>query len=277
MPAMRPDRSANGIWAPRLQFHPLKRGFKEQFGFIGGGHDYFKAETDNPNAREYMTPIERDGKPVVETEYLTDAFSREACSFVRRHDKEPFFLYLAYNSPHTPLQAPKDYLERVSSIQDPIRRSYAAMICAMDDGIGRLAATLEVLKLENDTLIFFLSDNGGPTPVTHADNHPYPRREGRSLRRRNPRSLRDEVEGTSPRRRDLRIADHLVRYPSHRGRTGRGQAPHRPSDRRRESDASSYRQGFPAAARQALLAHWRREGVRGPSGELETGQDRQPD
>ncbi len=155
------------------QFHPLKRGFKEQFGFIGGGHDYFKAETDNPNAREYMIPIERDGKPVVETEYLTDAFSREACAFVRRHDKDPFLLYLAYNAPHTPLQAPQAYLDRVSSIQDPIRRKYAAMICAMDDGIGRLLATLEVLKLEKDTLIFFLSDNGGPTSVTHADNHPF--------------------------------------------------------------------------------------------------------
>ena len=155
------------------KFHPLKRGFKEQFGFIGGGHDYFKADTENPNAREYMTPIERDGNPVAETEYLTDAFSREACSFVARHAKDPFFLYLAYNAPHTPLQAPKDMLERVSAIQDPIRRSYAAMICSMDDGIGRLAAMLEVLKLENDTLIFFLSDNGGPTSVTHADNHPF--------------------------------------------------------------------------------------------------------
>jgi arylsulfatase A-like enzyme len=155
------------------QFHPMKRGFKEQFGFLGGGHDYFKAATDNPNAREYMIPIERDGKPVVETEYLTDAFSREVAAFVRRHDKDPFFLYLAYNAPHTPLQAPKAYLDRVSGIEDPLRRSYAAMICAMDDGIGRLAATLEVLKLQNDTLIFFLSDNGGPTPETHADNHPF--------------------------------------------------------------------------------------------------------
>jgi arylsulfatase A-like enzyme len=154
------------------QFHPLKRGFREQFGFIGGGHDYFKAETDDPSAREYLIPIERDGKPVAETEYLTDAFSREACAFVRRHDKDPFFLYLAYNAPHTPLQAPPAYLERVSGIQDPLRKPYAAMICAMDDGIGRLLATLEVLEIENDTLIFFLSDNGGPTPVTHADNRP---------------------------------------------------------------------------------------------------------
>jgi arylsulfatase A-like enzyme len=155
------------------KFHPLKRGFQEQFGFIGGGHDYFKADLDHPNAREYMIPIERNGQPVAESEYLTDAFTREACSFVGRHAKDPFFLYLAYNAPHTPLQAPRAYLDRVSDIKDPIRRSYAAMICALDDGVGRLAAMLEVLKLENDTLIFFLSDNGGPTPVTHADNHPF--------------------------------------------------------------------------------------------------------
>src|SRR5579883_2549612 len=102
-----------------------------------------------------MIPIERDGNPVQESEYLTDAFSREAAAFVRRHDREPFFLYLAYNAPHTPLQVPQSYLDRVSSIEDPIRRKYAAMICAMDDGIGRVLASLEVLKLENDTLIFF--------------------------------------------------------------------------------------------------------------------------
>lgn len=77
------------------KFHPLRRGFREQFGFIGGGHDYFKAETDNPKAREYLIPIERNGKPVSESEYLTDAFSREAEAFVRRHAQDPFFLYLA--------------------------------------------------------------------------------------------------------------------------------------------------------------------------------------
>ena len=155
------------------KFHPLRRGFKEQFGFIGGGHDYFKAETDNPKAREYLIPIERNGKPVVESEYLTDAFSREAESFVRRHAKDPFFLYLAYNSPHTPQEAPQKYLDRVSGITDELRHKYAAMVCCMDDGIGRLSAALDELKLNEDTLIFFLSDNGGPTPVTHADNRPF--------------------------------------------------------------------------------------------------------
>lgn len=144
------------------EFHPLKRGFSEQFGFTGGGHDYFKA---NPagETREYLVPIERDGQPVVETEYLTDALSREAAAFVRRHAARPFFLYLAYNAPHTPLQAPEKYLARFPHIEDHNRRYFAAMMAAVDDGVGRLLGTLRELKLENDTLVFFLSDNGGPT------------------------------------------------------------------------------------------------------------------
>jgi arylsulfatase A-like enzyme len=155
------------------KFHPLRRGFREQFGFIGGGHDYFQANLENPNAREYMIPIERNGKPVAESEYLTEAFSREAEAFVRRHARDPFFLYLAYNAPHTPLQVPDKYLDRVRGIADPIRRKYGAMVCAMDDGIGRLSAALDALKLNEDTVLFFLSDNGGPADVTHSDNHPF--------------------------------------------------------------------------------------------------------
>ena len=155
------------------QFHPLRRGFREQFGFIGGGHDYLKADLTNPHPREYMIPIQRNGKPVPEPDYLTDAFSREAEAFVRRHARDEFFLYLAYNAPHTPLQTPPEYLERVSRIADETRRKYAAMICAMDDGIGKLMGALAELELDRDTLVFFLSDNGGPTSVTHADNRPY--------------------------------------------------------------------------------------------------------
>ena len=99
------------------KFHPLKRGFQETFGFIGGGHDYFKAETTD-SAREYLIPIQRNGKPVEEKEYLTDAFSREAAAYVRRHSGHPFFLYLAYNCPHTPQQVTERYLDRFRSIAD---------------------------------------------------------------------------------------------------------------------------------------------------------------
>ena len=153
------------------KFHPLRRGFQEQFGFIGGGHDYFRANGPGEKT-EYLIPFERDGKPVEEKEYLTDALSREAVSFVERNAARPFFLYLAYNAPHTPQQVSDKYLDRFRGIQDEKRRLYAAMISAADDGVGRLTAALRDLKLESDTLVFFLSDNGGPTAVNGSSNAP---------------------------------------------------------------------------------------------------------
>lgn len=153
------------------KFHPLRRGFQEQYGFIGGGHDYFKAEMEG-EPKEYLIPIQRNGKPVVEKEYLTGAFSREAEAFVRRHAKEPFFLYLAYNAPHTPQQVSEKYLSRFSHVQDKKRQLYSAMNTALDDGVGRLLSALTDLKLDDNTLIFFLSDNGGPIGVNGSNNDP---------------------------------------------------------------------------------------------------------
>lgn len=152
------------------QFHPMKRGFQEMFGFLGGGHDYFKAE--GHDAREYLIPIERDGRPVEQPGYLTSAFSNEAAAFLRRHRKDPFFLYLAYNAPHTPLQTTEKYMARVRHIADETRRQYAAMVCSVDDGVGQVMDTLRELRLERDTLVVFLSDNGGPVTVTHSSNAP---------------------------------------------------------------------------------------------------------
>ncbi|MCX6636128.1 MAG: sulfatase-like hydrolase/transferase, partial [Acidobacteria bacterium] len=154
------------------EMHPLRRGFREQFGFIGGGHDYFKAGGVDER-REYFIPFQRDGKPVAESEYLTDALSREAGAFVRRHAGDPFFLYVAYNAPHTPQQVTEKYLGRFAGIQDPQRRNYAAMISAMDDGIGGLLDTIDELKLGAETLIFFLSDNGGPVGINGSSNQPF--------------------------------------------------------------------------------------------------------
>ena len=153
------------------KFHPMKRGFQEMFGFIGGGHDYFKAEMEG-DPKEYFIPIQRNGKPVEEKEYLTEAFSREAAAFVRRHPKDPFFLYLAYNCPHTPQQVSDKYLERYKHLKDPKRRLYAAMMSAMDDGIGQVLAAVREQKLDSDTLIFFFSDNGGPIDVNGSSNTP---------------------------------------------------------------------------------------------------------
>jgi arylsulfatase A-like enzyme len=142
------------------RFHPLNRGFDEFFGFLGGGHQYFPERWGGK--AEYTTDLMRGRAFVKEDEYLTDAFAREAEAFVERHRDRPFFLYLAFNAPHTPLQAPPRYLDRFRSIADEKRRTYAAMISALDDGVGRLLAKLRAHRLEERTLVVFLSDNGGP-------------------------------------------------------------------------------------------------------------------
>lgn len=153
------------------QFHPLKRGFQEQFGFIGGGHDYFEAQMELP-AREYLVPVEANGRPVeMKGKYLTDELTRAACEFVDRRPG-PFFLYLAYNAPHTPQHVTDRYLERVKHIASEKRRKHAAMVCSVDDGVGAVMAKLEERGLERETLVVFINDNGGPTGVTEADNTP---------------------------------------------------------------------------------------------------------
>ena len=105
-----------------------------------------------------------------EQEYLTDAFSREAVSFIKKNAGHPFFLYLAYNAPHTPLQATEKYLDRFKHISDEKRRIYAAMVSAVDDGVGLLLEQLESSGISDNTILFFLSDNGGPEWDNGSDN-----------------------------------------------------------------------------------------------------------
>lgn len=159
------------------QFHPCARGYDEYFGLRGGGHDYFehnlfKSEPEKAEATEYKIPLHRNREPVEESEYLTDAFGREAAAFVSRHKGERWFLYLAFNAPHTPLQAPQVYLDRVKGIAGEKRRTYGAMVCAMDDAVGRTMDAVRESGREKDTLVFFFSDNGGPVTVTEASNAP---------------------------------------------------------------------------------------------------------
>lgn len=162
---------AVGKWhlgaAPR--FHPNKRGFTDYFGFLGGGHMYLP---DRQGTAEYVIPLMRNQESITETEYLTDAFSREAVAFIERNKARPFFLYLAYNAVHGPLQAPAKYLDRFKTISDQNRRTYAAMLSAMDDGIGRILAKLRELNIEEKTLVFFLNDNGGPLHKNASTNTP---------------------------------------------------------------------------------------------------------
>jgi len=109
---------------------------------------------------------------VNEKEYLTGAFSREAAAFVDRHHAEPFFLYLSYNAVHTPMQATRKYLDRFAKIENTKRRTYAAMLSAMDDGVGKVLGRLAEHGIEGNTLLFFINDNGGPTPANASINRP---------------------------------------------------------------------------------------------------------
>lgn len=149
-------------------FHPNRRGFDYFFGFLVGGHRYFPEELVLNDISEskhpfhwYHTRIMRNAERISTVEYLTDEFSREAVQFIEREHDGPFFLYLAYNAPHGPLQATSKYLERYPNIKHEDRRTYAAMISAVDDGVGEVLATLKRLEIDEQTMVFFLSDNGG--------------------------------------------------------------------------------------------------------------------
>ena len=186
-------------------YHPFRHGFDEFFGFLHEGHYFvpppYKGVTTmlrrktlpggltgrwigskgliytdhmGGNEPDYDAdnPITRGGQPVVETEYLTDALTREAIDFIDRHDDKPFFLYLAYNAVHSPLQGADSYIEKFSHIEDIHRRIFAAMLANMDDSVGTVMEQLRESGLEENTIVFFLSDNGGPTRELTSSNLP---------------------------------------------------------------------------------------------------------
>jgi arylsulfatase A-like enzyme len=152
------------------KFHPNRRGFDEFFGFLGGANAYL------PGAEGTVPNLLRNQEPVAEKEYLTDALGREAISFIDRHKEKPFFLYLAFNAVHTPMHADDARLKRFASIKDPKRRTYAAMLSALDEQVGNVIGRLRSAGLEENTLIFFFSDNGGPvmqgTSINGSRNDP---------------------------------------------------------------------------------------------------------
>ena len=188
------------------KYNPIRRGFDEFFGFLHEGH-YFVP----PPYREVTTwlrrkvlpgggtgrwvsadqkliytthmghtepdydadnPIYRAGQPEAESAYLTDAFTREAVDFIDRNRDKPFYLHLAYNAVHSPLQGADAYMKKFMHIKDMQRRIFAAMLANLDDSVGAVLAQLREHGLEKNTLIFFLSDNGGPTKELTSSNAP---------------------------------------------------------------------------------------------------------
>lgn len=137
-------------------YWPRQRGFDSFYGALVGEIDHFKHSSHG--VKDWY----RNNKPIEEEGFDNSLFGDEAVRTVERHHSgSPLFLYLAFTAPHTPFQAPKDYLDRYKHIEDENRRAYAAMISVMDDGIGKVVAALEKRGMRDNTLIVFHSDNGG--------------------------------------------------------------------------------------------------------------------
>ena len=138
------------------KYWPRQRGFDYHYGAVLGEIDYFTHAS--MNVRDWY----RNNRPVKEDGYVTQLLGKDAVARINEHDpNRPLFLYLAFTAPHAPYQAPKPYLDQYKNIADPTRRAYAAMITSMDDEIGKVIAALDNRKMRDNTLIVFMSDNGG--------------------------------------------------------------------------------------------------------------------
>jgi arylsulfatase A-like enzyme len=144
--------------------HPQSRGFDDYFGFLVGGHNYLlRRDAEAKFGSAHSHDMIYRGRALQKLDgYLTDLFTDEAIAFVDRHAAQPWFLYLAYNAVHTPLEVLEAYAARVpASITDPERRGYLSLLVGLDDSIGRILAKLRQTDRGKETLVFFLSDNGG--------------------------------------------------------------------------------------------------------------------
>lgn len=168
---------------------PNSRGFDYQYGFYGAFSlysekqhspnyvhyvpDAFSAKHQWKMGRKETSAVLRNGKKIREERYLTFAIRDEAVEFMARNKEHPFFLYLAFNAPHVPFQAPRAYYEMHADTEDENKRVYYSMIHALDDAIGDLMQKMELLGLEENTLIYLISDNGGASYTKATDNGPY--------------------------------------------------------------------------------------------------------
>jgi arylsulfatase A-like enzyme len=146
-----------------VKYWPKQRGFDYQYGAMIGELDYFTHS--DAGVLDWF----RNNKPVREEGYTTQLLGADAVKYIEaRSADQPFYLYLTFNAPHTPYQAPQDYVDRFKDIADPTRRTYAGMIACLDDEIGKVIAALDKKGLRGNTLILFHSDNGGTTNAMFA-------------------------------------------------------------------------------------------------------------
>ena len=159
-----------GKWhlGTREYFHPQRRGFDAFFGFLAGAHSFFPPKRVEPRFATVM----RGDTPLTEPEYLTDAFARETVKFIAANKDRPFFVYVPFNAVHTPLEASEKYLDRFPDESDPRQRAYNAMTSALDDAVGSIVKALKANDVDQNTLIVFLNDNGGPIYTKVQSNAP---------------------------------------------------------------------------------------------------------
>ena len=140
------------------KFWPMQRGFETFYGATVGEIDHFTHESHG------VPDWYRGNEPIVEKGYDNILFADEAVRVIEADTgKKPLFLYLAFTAPHTPFQAPQEYLDRFPGISDPNAKAYAAMVAVIDDGVARVVKALDSKGMRDNTLIFFHSDNGGVT------------------------------------------------------------------------------------------------------------------
>lgn len=115
----------------------------------------------------------RQGRDIIkDSNYLTFSFAEKAVRFIEQNKKTPFFLTLSFNAPHDPFQVPKKYFDRIENVTDTVKRVYYGMIEALDDAVGEVMNKLDKEGLLNNSLVFFISDNGGATYTRATDNAP---------------------------------------------------------------------------------------------------------
>jgi arylsulfatase A-like enzyme len=171
------------------EHHPLARGFDEFFGFLMGGHNYALRRDAAPKFASAMAEnvLQRGREQQKLDGFATDLFTDEALGFLKRHQDRPWFLYLAYNAVHTPLEIDPKLSQRLpADVQDPARRGYLALLLGLDDAVGRILAQLRASGADRNTLIVFLSDNGGSGQAPFlaynaANNHPLRGNKGQTL------------------------------------------------------------------------------------------------
>ncbi len=155
------------------KFLPKHHGFDYFWGPLGGGVDYF--HHCEPSG---WHTLRKNGEEVHREGYMTDLITEEAVKFIRREKDNPFFLYAAYTAPHTPYQGPDDYTEEhktEETFNEGDRETYVEMVERLDWGVGQILHELHRLELEENTLVIFVSDNGG---AKNADNGPFARGKG---------------------------------------------------------------------------------------------------